>query len=858
MKHLRLAAWTVWFMLCWIALAHADPISAMITGIAGLLKAGGIAASLIKLAFGVALQIGVGLLRQALSNQRQPGITGQLRVGGDNSVSFLVGDYATAGSLEYTGEWGSAGGTPNAYHVQVITLSDLPQGGIHDRIWINGQQCAIDFGETPVEQGYPVKEYRTGGKDYMWVKILAGAQVEADPYLRSKFGSDADKPFLADMIGRGCTVAILTAKLNRKLLTQLPAGRFEPLALPLYDPRKDSTVGGEGAHRWGVQSTYEPTANNAVIIYNLLRGIWYDGELIYGPAIPAARLPLANWFAAMNECDLPVDGAPQFRGGYEVKIAEHQPIDVIGELLKGCNGRIAEVGGVYKIHVGAPALPAAYLTDDEFVVTEEQEFDPFPGLENTYNGATASYPDPEAGWEMKDAPQRLFPELEAEDDGRRLLAGFQFAAVPYPLQVQRLMASMVLDGRRFRKHRGTLGPWAFALEPLDTISWTSEREGYSAKLFQLASMDDQVNANQGVAINETDPADFDWNSATDALPWSVGPLVPQWPPAQPITGWQVQPAEIRDADGNGRRPSIEVRFDGDQEDVRAVRVVVRLAADQSIVFDGELPYGDPLTNPEIVSVVLNALFLPDTEYKVQGTFVPFSGRDTTPSAWLAVTTPNIKLGAADITVTLAAAGDDIRATLARIAQLRAYVDERLRMLAEGAKEVAERVADDRSVAVRWRDAAAFALSTLTAAISDEDGNLIAVAEALTAVQAAVGNVSADGLRRIEVQAGSGDVVARLVDMVRATIGDDWVEAGTIVEVGFTGGDPTKPFANYIIMGRRVMFMDDEGNVFALFGPDGLTIENARLGTLYFDQLQSTNGKLIIRGAGSDAYIEGFH
>src|SRR5690606_24987594 len=124
-------------------------------------------------------------------------------------------------------------------------------------------------------------------------------------------------------------------------------------------------------------------------------------------------------------------------------------------------------------------------------------------------------------------------------------------AVPYPLQVQRLMASMVLDARRFRKHRGTLGPWAFILEPMDTVSWTSAREGYATKLFQVASMDDQVNANQGVALTETDPSDFDWTAATDELPWSVGPLVPQWPVAQPITGWQVLPAEFKDVDGKG-------------------------------------------------------------------------------------------------------------------------------------------------------------------------------------------------------------------------------------------------------------------------------------------------------------------
>ena len=176
----------------------------------------------------------------------------------------------------------------------------------------------------------------------------------------------------------------------------------------------------------------------------------------------------------MNECDVPTivaDGIgevdpiyePQFSGGYEIKVAENEPADVIDELLKSCNGQIAENGGIYKPHVGAPGLPVMFLTDADWVITDPQELDPFKGLEQTFNGATATYPDPAAAWEMKDAPQRLFPEYEAEDDGRRLLADFQFNAVSSPTQVQRLMLSMVRDGRRMRFHRGTLPPVAFAL-----------------------------------------------------------------------------------------------------------------------------------------------------------------------------------------------------------------------------------------------------------------------------------------------------------------------------------------------------------------------------------------------------------
>src|SRR5690606_890903 len=258
------------------------------------------------------------------------------RVGGNNSFSFIVGNYATAGSLDYVGTWGRSGKTPNAYLTQVITLSDMMQGDLGSRFYINNELCTIDFEATPVDQGYPVLEYRRNGRDYMWVKLLDGTQTAADSFLVDKFGSDAERPWSSDMVGSGSTVVVLTALMNRELMTAMPVGRYEPTALPLYDPRKDDTVGGDGDHRWGQPATYESTANPIVISYNILRGIDVDGVKVYGPGISASRLPLASWFAAMNECDVPTivaDGIgevdpiyePQFSCGYEIKVAEHEP-----------------------------------------------------------------------------------------------------------------------------------------------------------------------------------------------------------------------------------------------------------------------------------------------------------------------------------------------------------------------------------------------------------------------------------------------------------------------------------------------------------------------------------------------------
>ncbi|QYA12124.1 phage tail protein [Rhizobium sp. AB2/73] len=654
MPIIRILLIAAWFLLATMSLAHADPITAAITAIAGTIGQLGVVA---KLVLGIALEVGSSLLSRALAKKQdtaQSGIKTNVSSGGDNSLAFIVGTYATAGSHEYVGSWGNAGKTPNAYLTQVRSLSDLPISGITNRIWINSEACTIDTSDTSYgDQGFPVTEYKTNGNNnHLWVKVPTGNQTAADAFLLAKFGADPDRPWLSDMIGRGVAMAIFTAQYDRELFTSTPSPIFEVQGIPLYDPRKDSTVGGSGSHRWGQPGTYEFSDNNVVIIYNIMRGIYYAGTLIYGPAVPAARLPLSNWFAAMNECDrlINLDGGgteKQFRAGYEIETANKQPVDVIDDILLGCNGRMAEIGGVYKIHVGAPALPVYFFTDDDIIVTDGQSLDPFPGYENTYNGASASYPEPETGWQMKDAPQYSDASFLAADGGEIRLASLEFNATPFPVQVQRLMRSVTNDNRNFRRHQINLPPEAWLYEPLDTFSWSSDRNGYVSKQFLNTGMDDLDNANQSVALLETDPSDYDW-SPSFQLPWTVGPISPRLPTSQPMTGWQVQPATIYDADGTARRPSIQVFYDGDQIDVRAVRIQVELASSGVVIFDGEVPYGDPTTNANPSSVILNGTFLPNTSYVVRGMFVPFSGRATDWSAWLPVTTPNVLLGADDV------------------------------------------------------------------------------------------------------------------------------------------------------------------------------------------------------------------
>lgn len=634
--------WTAWFLLAGTAYAHAGPLAGLIP----LLTSTAIG----KVVLNIALKIGMSLLQAAMTETdepEQPGLRTTIDVGGVKSMSFIVGTYATAGHLIYANTWGQVRTTSNAGLAQVIGISDIPVTSISNEVWMRGRKIVRDpgLGEQSDshawfgEDSFPFPEFTVGehpGIYWLFAKYRPAGAEQADGRLRQVFSGDPERPWTDDMIGRGVAHVILSSEYNRDLFRDIPKAVWQVEGIALYDPRQDDTVGGSGPQRWGDPATYRFSDNNAVIIYNILRGIYYEGVLVFGGGIPASRLPLSNWFAAMNECDRLIDGERQFRGGYEIKPAEHSPLNVIDKLLAGCNGRMAEIGGVYKIRVGAPALPSYFFTDEAVVITENQSFDPFPGLEQTYNGVSATYPEPEAAWEMKDAPLRIDQDFVNADDGRELIAPVQFDTVPFAIQVQRLQSALMRDNRRFRRHRHTLPPEAFLLEPLDTVSWTSAHNGYVGKLFELTSMDDLENSNQAVSLKEVDPGDWGWNRPTDELPYTVGPMGPIEPQPQPIYDWSADPDVVPDNAGTARRPAILLGWYGQVQDVQGVEFEVRLALSGEVVYRGRT---DQVAAGQLL---ISQGLLPAVDYQVRGRYLPFSSRPTLWSGWLAVRTRDIR------------------------------------------------------------------------------------------------------------------------------------------------------------------------------------------------------------------------
>src|SRR5690606_11629218 len=137
-----------------------------------------------------------------------------------------------------------------------------------------------------------------------------------------------------------------------------PKVRFLMRGLPLYDPRADSTAGGSGPMRWNDKSTWAPSHNLGLQIYNILRGIELPNGEQWGGEATAEDLPYATWAAAISACNTLVDDGnggtePAYRAGFEVFL-DDEPFAVLEQLLAVCNGSLSESGGVWRLRVGAP------------------------------------------------------------------------------------------------------------------------------------------------------------------------------------------------------------------------------------------------------------------------------------------------------------------------------------------------------------------------------------------------------------------------------------------------------------------------------------------------------------------------
>ncbi|WP_416368578.1 phage tail protein [Tritonibacter mobilis] len=516
----------------------AAAVSAIATWIGGL---GAVATALLQIAVGTALNL-IAKAKMRKGARSSGGIqTDVTLTGGTNSESFILGYYGTAGT------WVCpplSRGAQLKILTFVIDIAGLP-GHSLEEVFVNGEKLVL---REPIRHGVTVSSTEDSFSGLVSLTYFDGSQTEAPQMMLDNYGNHPDFPWSPAMVGRGRCYVIVEFEANEKVFSGLPQMRFGVRGIPMLDPRDGQETQSD---------------NLGLLAYTILRGIELPDGSRWGGEASLEDLPMSVWASAMNEADRLIetangDSEPQFRAGYEVKVADTEPADVLERLMDACTGDLAEEGGLWYVHLGAPPLPSAFLTDADLIVSAPMSLTPFASLADSVNSLTLKFPNPAAAWEVSESERVLRPDLEEKDEGRRLQEDLSLDACPFPLQVQRVGSAYIEDAKRDVRHSVALPPDFAHLPPLSVVSWSSEHNQYSAKLFSIEEKSihphDLISA---VSLREIDPADHEWSSE-DELPVPVGIPAISEPVPFILDDVRVSGVEIRDSDGRPRRVAIQV------------------------------------------------------------------------------------------------------------------------------------------------------------------------------------------------------------------------------------------------------------------------------------------------------------
>lgn len=620
--------------------AAAGPVAGAVMAI-GSISIGGVSVGSIM--GNMLASVALSALSRALRGKPAAPQNGGLRTqstiaGGTTPQTIIVGRYATGGCLiapPYT--HGIKGDGDQVEHLVILyNLADHPIDGVESVI-IDGESCVFDVpsGRDGGIYGNTCSTYN----DRAFLRWHDGQQAAADEMLAEVYGSHPDRPWQSSAILTRTSYGVLTYKYDPEIWTGIPQARFVLRGARLYDPRLDSSVGGSGSQRWNDPSTWSWTENPVVIIYNILRGIelYQDpatwSPVTYGLRVPAEKLPLSNWTTAMNACDEEVAVAgggtrPRYRAGLEFGVSD-EPLSVIEIIADACCAELAQVGGIWRIQIGAPAAVSAYLTDDDLMLDGQDNLNPFARLGDLYNAAHASFPHPDRLWESAEATPYYRPDLEEVDGGRRLVADLNLAAVSDPRQIRALMREFVKDARRGTIATITVPPALLYLRPLQTISWSSARHGFVNELFEIrAKTIDPMTLCSTLTLRARSVLDYDEDADGDAQQPADPSTGSSDPIREGVPGFGVEGIITAD-------DAAAVRLEWNPEIVGGeIRYQVRVQATGQVVADGRAAIED-------AQIVISGV-LPNTEYEVRARVI--GGRKSTWGDWIAVTTPDASGG----------------------------------------------------------------------------------------------------------------------------------------------------------------------------------------------------------------------
>jgi len=339
----------------------------------------------------------------------------------------------------------------------------------------------------------------------------------------------------------GCAYLATRFKLDSKAWPSGIPSRFTTIVegCPLYDPRRDSTNGGSGAHRIADQSTWtfregstEIGRNPALAMLVYLLGYRINGKLAWGMGIPAHRIDFDNFRAYANLCEeqvLTQSGGTVQRytadGSFSTADTHETVISGITAAMGSC--KLVDTGGLYQLVGGYDDTIGPKVDFDEHDIVaaagsaSPYTWKPAPATRETYNIARGRFADPTNLYQLVDWG---VVETDPLADGIPRTMSLDLGLVSRAETCQRIAKQFLLrEALGPGVFSATFGPKAFAVQVGSLLTLSLPERGWNRKLFRVQEQVETHDLFFSMVLREESADIYAWDREEKPLPANIRP-----------------------------------------------------------------------------------------------------------------------------------------------------------------------------------------------------------------------------------------------------------------------------------------------------------------------------------------------